>query len=381
MFACCIKTARNPLETDNPDLCSGFYFTEDQGREFLSCMKTAYTTSSEWERRSEDIRNHILKGAGLEIFPDKCPFKPVFSDRMNYYGYYVQNVAFQSLPGVYVTGSLYVPIDHEGRMAGVLSPHGHWTKPGEYGRYHPDVQKRCAVIARMGAMVLSYDMVGYGQMKELGWRHEHPDTLKLQLWNSIRCLDFLLYMGADPERIGITGASGGATQAIFLAAVDERVSVSVPVDMVSAYFFGGCICESGMPVHKSEHFQTNNVEIAACAAPRPMLLVSVSGDWTKNTPAVECPHIKYIYSLYNKEDNIKNVHLYEDIHGYGLSSRTAVYPFLAEHLGLDIKKALNAEGTLNENTVIIEEMDTLYCFGKDNPFPEGIVRNNDEVEW
>ena len=245
-----------------PELCQGKYFTEEQGKQALDKLKQTYTTAGEWQKRSKSIRKQILKGTGLEKFPKKCLLNPIMGKVRVYDGYQVQNVAFESLPGVYVTGSLYMPVGAKGKLPGILSPHGHWSKPGDVGRYRPDAQKRFASFARMGAMVFAYDMVGYGQMGELGWQHKHPQALKQQLWNSIRSLDFLLSMGADPERIACTGASGGGTQTFLLTAIDDRVKVSVPVVMVSAHFFGGCVCESGLPIHKNGNFQTNNVEIA-----------------------------------------------------------------------------------------------------------------------
>ncbi len=100
-------------------------------------------------------------------------------------GYQVQNVAFESLPGVYVTGSVYSPLELSEKPAGIVSPHGHWPNREDYGRYRPDVQNRCASMARMGAVVFSFDMVGYGQLADFGWEHKHPGTMKLQIWKSI----------------------------------------------------------------------------------------------------------------------------------------------------------------------------------------------------
>ena len=362
-------------------LCQGNYFTEQEGKAFLETQRKTYTAQADWKKRAELIREHILKGVGLEKFPKKCKLNAIIGEKRLFDGYQVQNVAFESLPGVYVTGSLYTPTVSKGKLPGIISPHGHWSKPGDVGRYRPDAQKRFAAFARMGAMVFAYDMVGYGQMEEFGWKHEHPEVLKLQLWNSIRCLDFILEMGADPEKIACTGASGGGTQTFLLAAVDQRVKVSVPVVMVSAHFFGGCVCESGMPIHKDIGYQTNNVEIAACAAPRPMLLVSDGGDWTKNNPVVEMSHLKYIYQLYGKADLVQNVHLPNDKHGYDLHKREAVYPFLAKYLGLDVTKAINPDGTAKEEMITIEDQKALYPFDEKHPFPASAIRTNDGVKW
>lgn len=373
--------SQNVENVDSSLLCVGNHWTEEEGNAFLQEIKKNYRTSEEWKERADQIRQQILKGVDLEQFPNKNPLNPIMGEIRVYDGYQVQNVAFESLPGVYSTGSLYSPTESKGKIPGILSPHGHWSEPGDVGRYRPDAQKRFASMARMGAMVWAYDAVGYGQMEELGWEHKHPEALKLQLWNSIRGVDFLISMGADPKRIAATGASGGGTQTFLLAAVDDRISVSAPVVMVSAHFFGGCVCESGMPIHKSRNFQTNNVEIAAVAAPKPLLLVSNGNDWTLNNPTVEYPHTQYIYGLFGQEDQVENVHLPQDQHGYDENKRIAVYPFLAKHLDLDLSKALHSDGTLNEDMIVIEEQKKLYPFDEKNTFPDYAIQHNDGVIW
>ncbi|HLU90136.1 MAG TPA: hypothetical protein VKZ51_09915, partial [Cyclobacteriaceae bacterium] len=196
-------SAYNPIQAQDKEdmLCVGNHWTEEEGKDFLNGMRKNYTSARAWKSRAKEIRKQILKGADLEKFPRKNPLNPIIGEPRVYDGYQVRNVAFESLPGVYVTGSLYTPVGKTGKIPGIISPHGHWTKPGDVGRYRPDAQKRFASMARMGAMVWAYDAVGYGQMEEIGWEHRYPEVLKLQLWNSIRGVDFLLSMGADPDRI------------------------------------------------------------------------------------------------------------------------------------------------------------------------------------
>ena len=367
-------------EQENPMLCVGHYQTEEEAEQQLKRFSESYNNLEEWEKRAGIIREGILKGAELSPLPDKNRINPIYRNSRAYEGYTVVNVAFESTPGVFVTGSLYKPTGIEGEVPAILCPHGHWSKDGDYGRYRADMQKRCATLAKMGAVVLSYDMVGYGEMRQVGWIHRHPKTLKLQLWNSIRAVDFLCSLPeVDAGRIGVTGASGGGTQTFLLAAVDDRIAVSVPVVMVSNRHFGGCICELGMPIHENKNFKTNNVEITACVAPNPLLLVSVGTDATETTPDIEYPHIKYIYELFGKSEMVENTHLPDDQHGYGFNKRAAVYPFLAKHLGLDLSMAMDA--TILEEGIVIEEIEVLYPFDEKHPFPGNLIRNNDDVVW
>ncbi len=112
-----------------------------------------------------------------------------------------------------------------------------------------------------------------------------------------------------------------------------------------------------------------------------MLLVSDGGDWTKNNPEVELPHLKYIYNLFGKSDLVQNVHLPNDMHGYDINKRAAVYPFLAKYLGLDLSKAMNPDGTVREDMIVIEDQKALYPFDDQHPFPATGIRSNDLVKW
>lgn len=359
----------------NPNLlCQGNYFTEAEGKAALSQFAATYHDQKSWEKRAERIRRGIIEGANLAALPNNTPLKPIIHSKRTYDGYTVENVAFESLPGYFVTGNLYRPTQPQKSYAAILAPHGHGTNP----RFQEYVQKRCATLARMGAVVLAYDMAGMGESDQN--THKFPQAVTLLSRNSLRAVDFLLTLpGVDPKRIGVTGESGGGTQTFLLTALDKRIAVSVPVVMVSAHFFGGCTCESGMPIHKSADHQTSNVEIAALAAPRPMLLISDGKDWTKNTPEVEYPYIRNIYSYYKKENLVQNVHLPNEGHDYGINKRKAAYQFLAKHLGLSLKPVTNAAGEIDESFVKVEPEATLRVFNAQHPRPTYAVMGDEAV--
>ena len=367
-------------DTSKVVLCQGNYQTEEQAKEQLLKFAKSYTNLKEWKIRAQKIREAILEGAELNPPPVKCDLNPIIHSKREFKGYTVENVAFESIPGFYVLGNLYRPREGNGPYAGVLCPHGHWSEPGDVGRFRSDMQKRCATLARMGAVVFAYDMVGYGESGALGWDHKIDKVLAMQLWNSIRGVDFLLSLDdVDPNRIGVTGASGGGTQTFLLTAVDDRVAVSAPTVMVAAHFFGGCNCESGMPIHKSHNHETNNVEIAALAAPRPQLITSDGGDWTKNVPDVEFPYIQNVYRLFGAEDVVENVHLANEKHDYGYSKRLGMYKFFAKHLGLNWKKISKRDNVADESGIVIVKQEDLYVFNAEHPLPSHAVAPNTPV--
>jgi uncharacterized protein len=383
LFSCLFSTSFSQAKQTEAKLRQDKFLTEEQGKQELANFAKTYSTKAEWEKRAANIRKQILVGAELYPLPTKTPLKPIITSMRIHDGYTVENVAFESMPGFFVTGNLYRPTKQQDSYAVILCPHGHFFPDSVSGggRFRKDMQIRCATFAKMGALVFAYDMVGWGestQFENYKFPQSHDSLrkeVKYQLWNSIRAIDFMLTLkGADPKRIGVTGASGGGTQTFLLAAVDKRVSVSVPVVMVACHFFGGCICESGMPIHQSEKHLTNNADIAALFAPKPLLLVSDGDDWTKNNPDVEYPYIRNVYKLYGAEDMVQNSHFPKEGHDYGKTKRAPVYPFMAKHLKLDFSRILDGSGKIDESFVTFEQTKDMKVFTESNPRPAYAIK-------
>jgi len=352
----------------------GGHWTEDEANMKMKEFRASWNDQESWENRADMIRQGIIDGMQLEKMPViEGQFHPIIHNRREMDGYAVENIAIESFPGFWITGNLYTPLQAEKKNAAVLCPHGHAADK----RFTADVQIRSAALARMGAIVFAYDMVGYGESQQVN--HKMPIALLLQTYNSRRVLEYLLSRpDVDSERVGMTGGSGGGTQTFMLTALDDRITVSAPVVQVSAHFFGGCVCESGMPVHKSDHHQTNNVEIAALCAPRPLLLVSNGADWTRNTPRIEFPYIQQIYALYDAENKVENVHLPLEKHDYGPSKRAAAYNFLGHHLRLSMG-SLPYDNGYREDFVTILEPVQLRVFDTDHPLPSGALQSDEVV--
>src|SRR5215469_10361652 len=179
-----------------------------------------FTSLNTWEARKASLRNQVLVAAGLSPMPEKCPLNPQIFGRIEEKDYTIEKVLLETLPGFYLGGNLYRPRNNRPKHPGVLNPQGHWP----YGRLENQPlysgPSLGISLARQGYVVFAYDMVGYNDTIQVPHRFGSAEQrlwsfgpLGLQLWDSIRALDFLSSLDdVDSGGIGVTGASGGGTQ-------------------------------------------------------------------------------------------------------------------------------------------------------------------------
>jgi dienelactone hydrolase len=329
-----------------------------------------YATRAEWEIRKQQLRKQILSAAGLLPMPARPAIHAEFVRKTVYKEYSIEAVLVETIPGYFLGGNLYRPTHLHGRAPGILLPHGHWKHGRLENQPSYSVPALGINLALQGYVAFAYDMVGYNDTRQTphafgGWEEAlwSFSPMGLQLWNSMRALDFLEGLpDVDPRRLAITGASGGASQTFLLAAVDDRVGYAAPVNMISAYMQGGDPCEEAPNLR----IETSNVEIAAMMAPRPMLIVSSTRDWTRHTPLEELPEIRRIYELYGVPELVQNAHIDAE-HNYNRQSRDSVYRFLARYLKPDLSPA-----TLADRDVEVPADEDLLALAKGD-LPQGMA--------
>lgn len=348
-------------DQESPAVLGTYRCDPELGWERLGKLAELSQTKEDWLARREAIRNDMRHELKLDFFPEHFYGKAYLSEKRSHGSYSVQDLGLEILPGIYCTASVYTP----SKMAKascpvVINPHGHDPK----GRNADYVQTRSAIWAQLGCIAISYDMFAYGEDSffDMAW-HRSGFAQPLQVLSALRLIDFALEMKeADPTRVCITGCSGGGSICMFATAVDDRITLSMPVVMMSSYFNGGCICESGTQLHASAG-GTNNVEIASICAPRPMLLESDGADWTAHMPEVDFPFVKRIYSLYGAEDKVENVHFPDGQHNYDAAKRQAAYSFLIRNWGLDASSLSSADGSISEDACVVEDAATMRIWG------------------
>lgn len=361
-----------------------------------------------WKPRSEQVQKQLLLSQGLWPKPNMAKPQPVIHSKRTLDGYSISKVYFESLPGLYVTGSLFQPIETAGKAEkhpAVLYAHGHW----DHGRFYwandaevngllatgaerftsaarNHLQACCVQLARMGCVVFQYDMIGYADSQQISFDRGHrfglagpnpetpagdwllysptaeghmQSTMALQTINTLQAFEFLSQRpDVDASRIAITGASGGGTQSFIAAAVEPRIAAAFPAVMVSTSMQGGCTCENACNLRVG----TGNIEVAALIAPRP-LGMTAADDWTRNMAKEGFPELQKIYELFGVKDRVKLFAATHFPHNYNHVARVGLYGFINRHFGLGLN-----EPVLEHDFEVLRR-DELTVWDKDHPAP------------
>lgn len=339
------------------------------------CPFTPPQTREAWEARAARLKRQLRVALGLWPWPERTPLNAAVHRTIDRDDYIVEQVVLESVPGHFVTGSVYKPRNRAGRLPAVLTPHGHW--PGgrfqdvpdaeaqtalrtkaeltEEAAHHP-LQARAVQLARMGVVTFLIDMLGYADSVQVPIEVAHklftarPDmetaerwgffspqaelhvqsVMGLQIWNAMRALDYLAARDdVDASRIGVTGASGGATQTFILGVLDDRPAALFPAVMVSTGMQGGCTCENANYLRVG----TGNVEIAALIAPRP-LGMTAADDWTKTFETDGYPDLRRLFELVGAPDHVTLRAFLQFPHNYNAPSRAVMNDWFNRHLHL-----------------------------------------------
>ncbi|MCL2508839.1 MAG: hypothetical protein FWF05_06655 [Oscillospiraceae bacterium] len=340
-----------------------------------------YGNQSEWE-----VRRKALTDTTLDIFQldlekakaaptGKTAYAPRIYDEEA--GIVIERFYVETIPGYYLCANIYASADpavSESPMPLVMLAHGHFNRSFENrDRFFEDSQYLGAAFAQRGFIVAAWDMIGLGDDRNDAntsiLPHADKNNTVLQTWNSMRLLSYLLSgrfteetrYQIDERYVAVTGASGGGTQTIYMSMFDDRVTASIPVVMVSAYFNGDCKCENGINALRAGKFKTNITERIACFAPKPLLVISDGDDWTRRNPVTEYPYLRHVYAFYGAETRAENFHDLRGKHDYSLLKRQKALDFLLRQWNLPANGVFDAPYT--EDRYTLKSADELRTFG------------------
>lgn len=338
------------LSTQSPDPL--LVWLDRQAQQLLDRRDHALAaigTAADAERRRAMVRSRLLESLGG--LPDhRGPLRARVTGRLQGEGYTIEKVIFESLPGFYVTGNLYLP-KQKGRYPGVLVPAGH-TQEGK-----AETQVVCANLARNGFVALTYDPIAQGEREQTylpqlgrplsgGAGNEHLElgarslligqsVARYFLFDGMRAIDYLSSRPeVDPERIGVTGCSGGGAITTYVAAFDPRVKAAAPGCYISTYrtLFTGPTPDSEMALPRLLANGFDTADLFEVAAPLPWLMMATSEDYF--TPASARPVYEETlrwYRLFGAEDRIRYF-VGQGPHGTPKESREEIYRWMTRWL-------------------------------------------------
>jgi len=311
-------------------------------------------TRDEWRQRQTMVRQTIWDILGS--FPEKTPLNARITGTVEKDGYRVENVIYESLPGFYVTASIFIPEDVVKPAPAILFCCGHSTGVYRLAGY----QLPLLNLVKKGFIVLAIDPIGQGERLQYynpetgesmigGSCHEHSypsaqvfltgkSIARYFLWDGIRGIDYLVSRPeVDSKRIGVHGLSGGGTQTAYISAMDERVVASAPAGYITSY---RRLMESVGVQDGEQNFYhgissgIDHPDFIEIRVPKPTLIMATTRDFFSIQGARETyAEAKRVYEIFGKPGNIEIV---EDDHrhGYTKKNRESMYAFFQKHLQL-----------------------------------------------
>jgi cephalosporin-C deacetylase-like acetyl esterase len=314
--------------------------------------------SPKWQERRPQYVEEYYYMLGLSPRPEKTPLKATITGTLKGDGYEVDMLHYQSKPRLYVTANLYRPTDLKPgeKLPAVLYVCGHSGR----GRNGNKVafQSHGIWLARHGYVCLMVDTLQLGEIAaihhgtynlERWWWHSRGYTpAGVEAWNGVRGIDYLLSRNdVDPERLAVTGISGGGAATFWVAAADERVKVAIPVSgmadlesyVPNRVINGHCDC---MFLYNT--FQWPWTRIAGLVAPRPMLFVNSDDDRIFPMDANEriSNRLERLYSLYGESDQFDTL-VSVGGHAYRKDLREGIFGFLNAQLKGDARPVTDTE--------------------------------------
>ncbi len=312
------------------------------------------TSVERWASEAAQLRKHLLTDVIFHGWPPAwVEGSPKFEDLGVFYsgnGYRMRKLRYEVVPGFQSTAILYEPQDLKGRAPAVLNVNGHEYELGKAAEYK---QKRCINLAKRGMLALSLEWLSCGELNHHENRHEFGSHLDLVGANAVglfylamrRGLDYLYdHPSVDRSRVAVTGLSGGGWQTILLSALDERVTVAIPVAGYGS-FMSKLERESDYgdieQIPSDFHVQVDYSHLTAMRAPRPTLLIYNSeDDCCYRASLVKSDiydGIKPFFGLFHRENAFAwHENLDPGTHNYQLDNRLQAYRFLSTHFGMPI---------------------------------------------
>lgn len=310
-------------------------------------------TLSEWKTRQKTAKSKLVSAVGQ--FPERSPLNPIITKTIQKNGFRIEHILLESQPNFYVTSTLYLP-DGNGKKPAILFCSGHSALGYREGAY----QNMILNLVKKGFIVYAFDPVGqgerlnyYDQIKNEsvvgGPTQEHfypgvqsfisgKSLANLMIWDGIRCIDYLVSRHeVDPQRIGITGRSGGGTQSAYIAAFDERILAAAPEAYITNFTR---LLQSIGPQDAEQHFYKqislglDHADFLEVRAPKPALMITTINDMFSIQGAKETEQeVAKIYKAYGKSDHFNRA---EDFGGHQSTknNREAMYAFFQKHLSL-----------------------------------------------